>query len=97
MRILHERAKEGIKDGVLDDDVIPYCPALAAQRDGDARLAVGLLREAVALTESEGVEKVTRKHIDRAFEKIEMDNIEKAVASLTLHQQNHSFHHLINW
>ena len=87
MRILHERAREGIRDGVLDEEVNPYCSALAAQRDGDARLAIDLLREAVTIAESEGVEKVTKRHVDRAFEKIEMDNIEKAVASLTLHQQ----------
>ena len=87
MKILQERAREGIKEGVLDEDVIPYCSALAAQRDGDARFAIDLLREAVTLAESEGVERVTREHVNRAFEKIEMDNIEKAVASFTLHQQ----------
>jgi len=86
-RILTERAREGIMEGALDEEVIPYCSALAAQRDGDARLAIDLLREAVTLAEGENVEKVTRKHVDAAFEKIELDNIEKAVASLTLHQQ----------
>jgi len=87
IQILQERAREGIKEGVLDEDVIPYCSALAAQRDGDARFAIDLLREAVAIAESEGVEKVTKKHVNSAFEKIEMDNIAKAVASFTLHQQ----------
>jgi len=87
IKILEDRAREGIKEGVLEEEVIPFCSALAAQRDGDARFAIDLLREAVTVAESEGLSKVTREHVVKAFEKVEMDNIEKAIASFTLHQQ----------
>ncbi len=85
--ILEDRVNQGIVEGVLNEEVVPYCAAIAAQKEGDARFAIDLLREAVFIAEGENSQKVEKHHVDQAAEKLESDFIKKAVSELTIHQQ----------
>jgi|Deesub1362A_J573_1020465.scaffolds.fasta_scaffold00016_105 cell division control protein 6 len=80
--ILRQRAEMAFKPGVLDEFVIPLCAALAAREHGDARKALDLLRVAGEVAERENAEIITEKHVRRANEKIESDNIVEVVRTL---------------
>jgi cell division control protein 6 len=80
--ILQQRAELAFYDGVLDDDVIPFCAALAAQEHGDARRALDLLRVSGEIAEKEGAERVTKEHVKKAVKKIESDHIAETVRTL---------------
>ncbi|MFH8080693.1 MAG: ORC1-type DNA replication protein [Candidatus Aenigmatarchaeota archaeon] len=73
--ILKQRADIAFSEGVLSEEVIPKCAALAAQEHGDARRALELLRVAGEIAERLGDSKVTEKHVDMAQEKIDYDRI----------------------
>jgi len=80
--ILEQRAKLAFHEGVLDEDVIPFCSALAAQEHGDARKALDLLRVSGEIAERENSERVTREHVKKAVRKIESDQVSEAVRTL---------------
>lgn len=82
--ILYARAKEAFDDGVLDNDVIPYCAALSAQEMGDARRALDLLRMAADFAERNGDNKVSGAHVRYAKNKIELDAVSEVVKTLTI-------------
>lgn len=82
--ILYARARDAFDDGVLDDDVIPYCAALSAQEMGDARRALDLLRMAADFAERNGDTKITGAHVRYAKNKIELDAVSEVVKTLTL-------------
>lgn len=82
--ILYARAKDAFDEGVLDDDVIPYCAALSAQEMGDARRALDLLRMAADFAERNGDNKVTGAHVRYAKNKIELDAVSEVVKTLTI-------------
>lgn len=82
--ILYNRASLAFDEGVLDEDVIPYCAALSAQEMGDARKALELLRISAEIAERNGDKKVTSAHVRKARSKIEMDAIVEVVKTLTL-------------
>ncbi len=85
--ILQERAKIAVKDGVVGEDVISVCAAIAAQEHGDARRAIELLRISVEIAEREGSEKVEIRHVYQAKNKIEMDCVSEAIKTLPLHSK----------
>ncbi len=80
--ILEQRAKLAFYEGVLEDEVIPYCAALAAQEHGDARKALDLLRVSGEIAEKENADRVTKEHVKKAVKKIESDHIAEAVRTL---------------
>ena len=82
--ILEARARDAFDEGVLDDDVIPYCAALSAQEMGDARRALDLLRMAADFAERNGDTKVTGAHVRYAKNKIELDAVSEVVKTLTI-------------
>ena len=82
--ILYARARDALDEGVLDDDVIPYCAALSAQEMGDARRALDLLRMAADFAERNGDSKVTGAHVRYAKNKIELDAVSEVVKTLTI-------------
>lgn len=82
--ILYNRAKYAFEDGVLDDDVIPYCAALSAQEMGDARRALDLLRISAEIAGRNGDSKITSAHVRSARNKIEVDAMAEVIKTLTI-------------
>jgi len=80
--ILKERSSLGFTNGILADEVIPKCAALAAQEHGDARRALDLLRVAGELAERKNTTEITEDHVDMARHKIEYDRVLETVKSL---------------
>jgi cell division control protein 6 len=80
--ILAQRAELAFYENVLDDEVIPYCAALAAQEHGDARKALDLLRVSGEIAERDGDDTVTREHVRKAVKKIECDHVVEVVRTL---------------
>jgi len=80
--ILEQRVDIALKEGSVDEDVIPLCSALAAQEHGDARRALDLLRMAAELAERSGAPKITKKFVRQAQSKIEIDRIKEVVRTL---------------
>jgi len=64
--ILEYRVEQAFYPNALNDEVIPLCAALAAQRNGDARYALDLLSTAADLCEEEGRTAVTEDDVRRA-------------------------------
>jgi cell division control protein 6 len=81
--ILKQRAKEIFDDNVLDSGVIPYCATLAARSDGDARMAIDLLRTATDIAERNGDSIITIAHVKSAKNSIEFDIVNEAVKTLS--------------
>ncbi len=80
--VLRQRAEMAFRSGVIDDDVISLCAALAARENGDARKALDLLRISAELAEREKVEGVQEMHVRRAQSKIEFDRVAEVIKTL---------------
>ncbi len=80
--ILKKRVEGLFEEGVLDDSVIRYCATIAARNEGDARMAIDLLRIATDIAERNGDPKITDAHVKSAKSSMETDIIEEAVKSL---------------
>ena len=80
--ILKKRVEGLFEEGVLDDSVIRYCATIAARNEGDARMAIDLLRIATDIAERNGDTKITDAHVKSAKSSMETDIIEEAVKSL---------------
>jgi cell division control protein 6 len=85
--ILSERAKDGFRDGIVTEEILGRCAALAAQEHGDARRALDLLRVAGELAERSGEITVTERHIDLAQQKLDMDRVTETVRTQPSHSQ----------
>lgn len=80
--ILKQRVKIGFNKGIISEEVIPKCAALAAQEHGDARRALDLLRVAGEIAERNNDKKINDSHVNKALEKIDYDRIVETVKSL---------------
>lgn len=85
--ILNERAKIAFQEGVLKEEVIPLCAALAAKEHGDARKALHLLRKAGELSERSQNKIVNSKHVEKAQEDLEKDHISEYIKGMPLQAQ----------
>ena len=82
--ILEERAAEVFDEGVLEDTVIPVCAAMAAKNEGDARMAIDLLRTAADIAERNGDDVITEAHVKSAKNSMDMNVVEEAIKTLTV-------------
>ena len=81
--ILKNRASEVFDEGILEDTVIPVCAAMAAKNEGDARMAIDLLRTAADIAERNGDNVITEAHVKSARNSLEMNVVEEAIKTLT--------------
>ncbi|MDI9623287.1 MAG: orc1/cdc6 family replication initiation protein [Methanothermobacter sp.] len=85
--ILKERSKLSFKEGVLEDDVIPLCAALAAKEEGDARYALDLLRTAGEIADEQGSNVVRGEFVREAKDYIEHNKVTDIIMTLPSQQQ----------
>ena len=83
--ILRRRAKEAFQEGVLENNVISLCAAIAARQNGDCRLALDLLLKAADIAEREGDKKVRMEHVRKAQKEIEKNLAVDVIRSMPLH------------
>ena len=85
--ILNDRVKVAFQEGVLKEEVIPLCAALAAKEHGDARKALQLFRKAGELAERDQNRVVTAKHVKKAQEDLENDHVIEYIKGMPLQAQ----------
>jgi cell division control protein 6 len=82
--ILHVRAKQAFREGVVDDTVIALSAAYSAQEHGDARKAMDILRVSGEIAEAQGCNKVIDNHVKEARNRIERDKITEVIGTLPM-------------
>ena len=82
--ILDKRAAEAFDEGILEDSVIPLCAITAAKNEGDARMAIDLLRTAADIAERNGDSTITEAHVKSAKNSMDMNVVEEAIKTLTV-------------
>ena len=85
--ILNERSELSFNGGVLHDEVIPLCAALAAKEEGDARYALDLLRTSGELADEKGTEMIYEEYVREAKDQIEHNKVTDIVMTLPSQQQ----------
>jgi len=75
------------RPGVLPDNVIRLCAALAAREHGDARRALDLLRVAGEIAERLKDSKVKEEYVHLAKEEIERDRVRDIILTLPFHSK----------
>jgi len=83
--ILRRRAREALKDGVVDDEILKKVAAIAARQNGDCRLALDILLKAADIAEREGADKITEVHVDKARNEIEKNLAVDIIKTMPLH------------
>ncbi|BDB97151.1 Cdc6/Cdc18 family protein [Saccharolobus caldissimus] len=85
--ILRKRAQMAFNDGVVSDNVIKLCAALAAREHGDARRALDLLRVAGEIAERLRDSKVKEEYVYIAKTEIERDRVHDIILTLPFHSK----------
>jgi len=85
--ILEYRAERAFHPGVLEDDVIPLCAAIAAQRNGDARYALDLLAFAADVSIRKEKDRVTAEEVRFAKDEVETEFIRRSIERLGQNQK----------
>ena len=60
------------------------CAAYAAKNDGDARMAIDILRTAADIAERNGDSVITEAHVKSAKNSVDMNVVEEAIKTLTI-------------
>jgi len=87
LREILENRKDAFHDGVLNPGVIPKTAALAAQRHGDARKAIRLLRHAGDYAKNNNIGEVREDHLELAQEQAEVERLKELIAGLPPHSK----------
>ena len=87
MDILNDRAKLAFNEGVVENDVIPLCSAMAAKEEGDARFALDLLKTSGFIAGGEGSRTIKSEHVRMAKDRIEHDKLVDIIRTLPTQQQ----------
>ncbi|MCD2200953.1 orc1/cdc6 family replication initiation protein [Halobacterium sp. KA-4] len=80
--ILYQRAEKAFVDGVLEEDVVPLCAAMAGQESGSARQALKLLFKAGDLARSRDMTEVTEDLVREAEPLVKGGQVENELESL---------------
>jgi len=84
--IILDRVKEAIGENYeeyVDETALKYIAALAAQKGGDARYAIDLLREGLKCAILEKAPKLLTEHVDRARIIVEITYVEHSMRTLS--------------
>lgn len=87
LRAIIRSRSNAFNGGVLSDDVVSECAALAADEHGDARKAINLLRHAGELATMNGADKITIRHVHSANNLAERDRVNALLAGSTVQQK----------
>ena len=85
--ILERRSEKAFVDGVVTDEAIALCAALAAQDLGSARQAIRYLYKAGEFAAIDDDESVTEDHVREAEEYVERTNVAQSIRDLTIQDQ----------
>lgn len=85
--ILKQRSKIALNEGVISEEVIKLCAALAARDHGDARRALDLLRVSGEIAEREGRDLITADDVNRARIELERDRVYEVISTLPFHSK----------
>ncbi len=85
--ILKERVKLSFKPGVVTEEAIKLCAALAAQEHGDARRALDLLRTAGEIAEERNEVLVKVEHVQEGNKRLQKNAVKEILATLPLQQK----------
>jgi len=85
--ILNDRIKNVSNKNIFDPSVIPLCASIAAKNDGDARLALDLLRTATDIAERNGDNVIAEAHVRSAQKTVELDITDEAIKTLSPHSK----------
>jgi len=84
--ILSKRAEHAFRPDSVDSGAMQYCAALAAQKGGDARIAIDLLRFAAQEADREDSSTISEKHVKHAMESLEVSIVAQAIDQLDITQ-----------
>ncbi|EMA09181.1 cell division control protein 6 [Haloarcula vallismortis] len=87
LRQILENRKDAFQQDVLTLGVIPKTGALAAQRHGDARKAIRLLRHAGDYAKTNGIGTVKEAHLELAQEQAEVERLKELISGLPPHSK----------
>jgi cell division control protein 6 len=85
--ILQDRTDSVFTPDGLEEGIIAYSAARAAQTDGDARIAIGLVYKAAIIAAETGSGQVTMNHVLQARSALEHDIAAEAIEKLTFHEK----------
>ena len=85
-QILLHRAKKSLEKDVVDDTVIKEIAIYCADRGGDCRQAISLLRISAELAEKDARTKLTKEYFQRAKDVYEKEMYKKEIADMSLHE-----------
>jgi cell division control protein 6 len=85
--IIKDRAENGFKKGVVEDDILHFIAAAAAKEGGDARLSLKILSKSGELAEEHGKDRITMAEAEEAIKMAESEIVYELISSLPEHQK----------